>query len=468
MSENENEKKFKQNKYTLPVLSLVLLLAVLVILSFLFLYGIISGVSDRDRNVITLFPQDGNVNDSLLITDYKMIKERSDLTVTDQNKVIWESHTNVDLFKSAYTNENGEIIAKSGDGSKIIAPGASNAYDFTVKNTGNMHLNYIITLNSVFDLDSVNLPVKVRFARNGEWICGGEEKWESPFALSKIDSIEDIGVGKENSYRFEWRWPYESELGDELDTRLGDLAESRNLYFKLEIVTSTEAVPGAFPVDEHGVPLAVKWRSFLAMIGLPLAAGIGLIIILLLFRRKIFVSVIFPETLPVLRPAALVKLTRRKDEIRFDGRTMIAGVTFGKKKKLRLIEEDSEGNELEIACLEFALKRKKDINGVEYAVDDDGYLTVTVDKKVRAWEVFAFMREGAIELRFEKSACIDKKHNVYVYGQEEVLPPDDDNCNVTPNGLRVDDDNYYTTVHSFDPAAPGKSGSASVSGDSGE
>ena len=163
-----------------------------------------------------------------------------------------------------------------------------------------------------------------------------------------------------------------------------------------------------------------------------------------------------------------VKLTRRKDEIRFDGRTMIAGVTFGKKKKLRLIEEDSEGNELEIACLEFALKRKKDINGVEYAVDDDGYLTVTVDKKVRAWEVFAFMREGAIELRFEKSACIDKKHNVYVYGQEEVLPPDDDNCNVTPNGLRVDDDNYYTTVHSFDPAAPGKSGSASVSGDSGE
>lgn len=63
-----------------------------------------------------------------------------DLDVTDGN-IRWDSKTGVDLFKKSYGG-----TAESLNGDKVIAPGTSNYYDFTVENNGNIPLDYTISI----------------------------------------------------------------------------------------------------------------------------------------------------------------------------------------------------------------------------------------------------------------------------------------------------------------------------------
>ena len=67
--------------------------------------------------------------------------------VEDESGIVWEKHTNVDIFKTSYKNGNGEFTVVSNNGDKVFAPGTATSYKFTAQNSGNMAVDYTIDLN---------------------------------------------------------------------------------------------------------------------------------------------------------------------------------------------------------------------------------------------------------------------------------------------------------------------------------
>ena len=54
----------------------------------------------------------------------------------------WKNETNVNIFKSDYTNGEGVTTIISQNGDKVIAPGSTSSYKFAMYNNGNVAVMY--------------------------------------------------------------------------------------------------------------------------------------------------------------------------------------------------------------------------------------------------------------------------------------------------------------------------------------
>ena len=158
------------------------------------------------------------------------------------------------------------------------------------------------------------------------------------------------------------------------------------------------------------------------MSGLILGSGIWLII--LLFRRKIYFT-------GLLAPAigGEIKLGKAKSELGgIGGRFIFPKARFGKRN----LATDNAG-------IKIKFKSRKEESGVVFDYDNNKDLMyIIVDRKVRAVELHLTTMGDKLVINTVDWAAIDKKHNVIT--PHGVVPPVDD-CNTTPYGLSIDQDN---------------------------
>lgn len=432
MSNNESKQNMRHIGQNIWIVVLFLLIGV--ILSLMLLSPVLSRLSQSDRNIIPLwyngdreiFDKDG--------FSYIRDNEEPDMLTYDENAQ-WQTTTDVDLFKDAYANSNGEITVKSLQGDKIIAPGTSHEYEFSLKNTGNISLDYTMRLSSMFALLNRDLPMQVRLRCGDRWILGDENSWADPGNRSEIVESGTLDVNEYLTYTFEWQWPFESDtedariLNDLIDTVIADASVNQDVTFKLSIETQSVATPGAVPVNGNGVELAqplVLWNILSRIIFPALIAASIVIILLILFRRPLYVTGFIPA-----EEGDVFNLDKQNTDILSDGRFVFEKVYSGKHRFVLGERECS-----------VRLKYKLKTEGIAFEIKED-ILEISVNRKIRAVELYMLFIESEIIINQNKWALIDKKRNVIT---PDGIKEPEDNQNTTPGGLHINEDGYFEII----------------------
>ena len=153
---------------------------------------------------------------------------------------VWLSETSVEIFRLTYDSENG-ITVKGADDDKLIAPGTSNTYSFTLENTGDVLLDYDMTMEAYVTGTDLELPVKARvWDYTNRYLLGGSDTKESVLELNNVEDHSKLSAGRFAVYNLEWEWPYEWG-NDEYDTLLGNLAVDDDLALTIKINTIATA-----------------------------------------------------------------------------------------------------------------------------------------------------------------------------------------------------------------------------------
>lgn len=149
---------------------------------------------------------------------------------------VWLSETNVEIFKLTYDGDNG-ITVMGTDGDKLIAPGTSNEYVFTLENTGDVLLDYEMTMEAKITGTDLELPVKARvWDYTDKYLLGNVSEKADVLELNSVSETSKLSAGRFAVYTLEWEWPY--ELGnDEYDTMIGNLAVDDDIALTITIKT---------------------------------------------------------------------------------------------------------------------------------------------------------------------------------------------------------------------------------------
>ncbi len=416
----------KTNRISLSGLWLTVVLLVILILATLALLGsFIAGFVQGDPNVIEVI-----ADSNALGKEYgdKLPAGAMPNMETEDTTAKWETETSVDLFKTAYTGPDGSITVQSSNGDKLIAPGTSNTYSFTLKNTGNISLDYTLVLEGVFKLANKDIPMFVRLSQDGRWIIGGSEEWIRVDEMNELVESSTLPRGETTTYLFEWMWPYEMDedteilVGDILDTilvsnqtdaELGNVSIGVDTEFLLNIDITSEISAGAIAEFDDGDSVLARYILVCSLLALMLSSGIWLIILLLTRRNIYFTGMVAPSV------PGTVTLDRVDCALSF-GRFTFPKAKLGK-------------HTLTINGVEMTIrfKHSRKVQGLAIVGD-----TVTMDSKICAVELY-FMGTAINPAQW---AAIDKEHNVYT---PAGVVPAVAKKNRTPGGLTVDENGSY-------------------------
>jgi len=208
-----------------------------------------------------------------------------DLQAYDNDKT-WTTKTYVDLFKDSY---DGTVKSDKKDKNtdKRIAPGTSNYYDFTVKNNGNIPLDYSISLEvgTFFDGKSIDSEIPV------EWRLLSADKeiitdWQNFNGRSEVLKEGTLDLRNRDSYTIEWRWIF--ERGQEMDiedTELGNLSVDEAIGVNATIYVYAEQ---SADWDGKTSILPHTGDNFNPVVYLLLlvAAVCGLLILVVVYKRR--------------------------------------------------------------------------------------------------------------------------------------------------------------------------------------
>lgn len=299
-----------KNKITKWLLSLVVFLLVASSATSIALASVLNQYNQNDKGAISiapenwndqtvLFPEEGNKpetenaaenmlsekplagENSHIILGSERVPDKFGFIVSD-DKTVWGTETNVDIFKVTYENGKGVVTAESFNGEKIVAPGTENSYTFKLKNNSLSYITYTLNVDAFITPGDEMIPIESRISRyDGKWIVGGEDSWVD---VPTLDTAADEGAlspGRYTYYTLDWCWPFEGN--DELDTYLGNLAEEEDIT--ITIVISTTAVlhiDGEPEMEEGLIPPDTGDNSILSLwISLAVGAAIFLIIIII-------------------------------------------------------------------------------------------------------------------------------------------------------------------------------------------
>lgn len=223
------------------------------------------------------------------------------------DKQVWSTDTQIDIFKASYDNETGEITVQSagangqantaygktgsvanGNASgieKLIAPGTSNSYTFAVKNTGQKKADYKIWVETRISDNVKTLPLQTRMAGRNKWLAGGDDQWTGAMGLDGVSDNGQLAPGKSTSYTLYWQWPFE-QGDDDYDTFLGNLAADEDVTYTIAIHTlASDAEAGSGAGGKNGGLFRTGDDSmiWIAVIALIVAGGLATI---LWTRRK--------------------------------------------------------------------------------------------------------------------------------------------------------------------------------------
>lgn len=424
------EQKKTYNRISLSGLWLtVVLLAVLILATLALLASFILGYVEGDPNIIELMCDSGAMDDVYGDIPPGAVPGME----AEDTQVRWEVETSVDLFKTVYTGPDGAITVESADGSKLIAPGTSNSYEFTLKNTGNIALDYTLMLEGVFRLENKDIPMFVRLSRDGEWIMGGKDRWIHVDEMNDTSEGNTLPRGETAVYQFEWMWPYEMDdqtdiligdildtllASDQRDTELGVASVDVDTDFCLNVTVTSEIAAGAIAEFDDGAPVLSRYILVCILAGLMLGSLLWLIILLLL-RRNIFFTGLVQPPVP-----GTVRLDKKNAPLAL-GRFVFEKTRLGKHTLA------VPGGEMTIR---FKYSRK--VQGLTILRKSDETV-IHMGTNVRAVELYFL---GAV-VNGVQWAAIDKNSNVYT---QLGMVPAVGKKNRTPGGLLVDEDGKFT------------------------
>ena len=235
--EREAEETRAKSRWLLPLL--LLLLIVLLLLTSWVLVMRIGNFAAVETNSIFLVPAEPG------------------FAVEDEAQV-WGTETRIDLFDTEYYGIGRDITVRSENGDRLIAPGTENEYTFNLKNTGNVAMDYSVSIDvslhmegSEVSLDEFPLGVRLRHY-SGEYLLGDGETWASVAKLEDYLEEDTLAVNNYAWYTIEWKWLFEEDIiddhdhlqlnvGDELDTLLGNVSAESPVG--LSVAITTEAQP---------------------------------------------------------------------------------------------------------------------------------------------------------------------------------------------------------------------------------
>ena len=195
----------------------------------------------------------------------------------------WTTQTDIELFRISYEGGEQNITVLSDNGDEVIAPGTDNSYTFRLKNTGNVALDYTVSMEAVCSDNVTYIPVDVRMRDyNGDYCIGNREGYAPVSELNGLEDSNTLGVGSYAYYTLEWQWPFESG-DDEYDTWLGNLEEPATLIIKINTYATTSADPNAM-----GGLSAQTGDTFLPALWIALAAlsATGIVILVVYKARR--------------------------------------------------------------------------------------------------------------------------------------------------------------------------------------
>ena len=192
-----------------------------------------------------------------------------------------------EIFKFTY-DETGKltVISNNGGADKLIAPGTSNTYQFTLENPGNVPLDYNLTMEAYVTGTDLYLPVNVRvWDYKNKYLVGSPNEMVDVMELNTVDESAGLSAGRYAAYTLEWEWPFEWG-DDEHDTLLGNLAVDDDIV--LTIVIRTVAEYDDDPDGPSmGIPPKTGDESKVTYLALICAASVaGICFIMLTGRRE--------------------------------------------------------------------------------------------------------------------------------------------------------------------------------------
>ncbi len=240
----------KGKRRILGIVVVLLLLCEAVSLAVLFNH--ISKYSEKEfSNIIPLTESKGNTVVTVLNTAQNSLSAENGETsevvklaspsfsAYDENTV-WKAETDVEIFRLSYENDENKLTVsgQSGNNDKLIAPGTSNKYVFTLANTGDVPLGYNLNMESWITGTEFDIPVRVRvWDYENNYLSGNADENVSVMELNNVSQDGILGSGRYAVYTLEWEWPFEQD-NDEFDTMLGNLAVDNELALHIRINTS--------------------------------------------------------------------------------------------------------------------------------------------------------------------------------------------------------------------------------------
>lgn len=230
-------------------------------------------------------PSEEPVRASLPQTETPARPEEAPGLEASDDQTVWDTDTQVEIFRVSYENGEREITVNSDDGDKLIAPGTENAYTFKLKNTGNVALDYTVTVDAYVTPVDTPIPVTARLSRyDGKWLAGDQDSFGDILALDGAEDAATLGAGRYTYYTLDWLWPFESG-NDALDTQLGDTAVEQDLTFT--IVIHTTAVCSDDPDSDGGIMGPVTGDDSNVTLWMILAvSSFGMMVLLLFYQGK--------------------------------------------------------------------------------------------------------------------------------------------------------------------------------------
>ena len=172
-------------------------------------------------------------------------------------------------------------------GEKIIAPGTTGSYYFTVKNTADFAMKCALRFEDINDPES-RVPMLYRLRSEDGYLLGDDTTW---LTLEEIINFDiPLNIDKSKDFILDWKWIYEDltdiETRDELDTMLGNKAydlwqAGKKLEYKLKLIILADQVE--FPNDPS--PITGEMTAYIAAGGI-LTFVSGFAIIAFAKKRK--------------------------------------------------------------------------------------------------------------------------------------------------------------------------------------
>ena len=124
------------------------------------------------------------------------------------------------------------VDSPTADGEKLIAPGTSGYYSFTIHNDYEQPIEYIVTGR---DENEQELPLDFKLrVTNGPWIKGSENAWSLWSATFPLDYKRRLAAGQSETIDLTWQWPFERDK-DKNDTSFGERALKEELVYRLTL-----------------------------------------------------------------------------------------------------------------------------------------------------------------------------------------------------------------------------------------
>lgn len=231
--QEEQRRERRKWRWLLPLL--LLLLIVLLLLTSWVLVMRIGEFAAVETNSIFLVPAEPG------------------FSVEDQDQV-WGTETRIDLFDTEYYGVGRDITVRSENGDRLIAPGTESEYTFNLKNTGNVAMDYSVSLDVNLHMEDsevslAEFPLGVRLRHySGEYLLGDGENWVSVEMMEEYLEEDTLAVNNYAWYTIEWKWLFEEDIiddherlhlnvGDELDTLLGNISAESPVNLSVSITT---------------------------------------------------------------------------------------------------------------------------------------------------------------------------------------------------------------------------------------